>query len=378
MKISMYSVVCAIVLSSVYFSILCMIRSRTGIRKKSQATIFVFLYLFGFLRLLFPIDFVFTRGIRLEGIFSVVWKFFFDRRMIFSGIRISIIEGIVLVVFLISLGRLLFLIKEYRKITACLKMLSCICDSEYQEIAENIQETLGLRNISVVKSSLICSPFTTGLFRKYVVLPDLSLTDSEVQYIFLHEFTHIKHRDTLKKMLLEGFRQIFWWIPFSSFLCRDLEQLLEIQCDRDVTASLSTKETVEYMRTFFNVTRKISERKSHSLTVCFALQESGDALIERFKLMAQEDEKLSVVGRCMVIAVLIIVLFSYVLIPMPYHRFNVETTNTEGTIISADNSYLLLQDGRYFLKTIDMPMLEISEEYAAIMIADGVELREKK
>ena len=134
MKISMYSVVCAIVLSSVYFSILCMIRSRTGIRKKSQATIFVFLYLFGFLRLLFPIAFVFTRGIRLEGIFSVVWKFFFDRRMIFSGIRISIIEGIVLVVFLISLGRLLFLIKEYRKITACLKMLSCICPHIGEEL----------------------------------------------------------------------------------------------------------------------------------------------------------------------------------------------------------------------------------------------------
>ena len=69
--------------------------------------------------------------------------------------------------------------------------------------------------------------------------------------------------------------------------------------------------------------------------------------------------------------------FSYIAVPFPYYTFSKEATQTEGVMVSSDNSYLLLQDGKYFLVTIDASMREIPEEYAAIMIADGIKVKEK-
>lgn len=92
------------------------------------------------------------------------------------------------------------------------------------------------------------SAFGVGVLRRYIILPDKTYTDAELHYILLHEYTHFLNHDTAVKLLVTLYCIIFWWNPIVYLLQKDLEQTLELKCDRAIAQTLNAQERTAYLR----------------------------------------------------------------------------------------------------------------------------------
>ena len=378
MRITPYSILSSIVFSSLYLSVLCIMRSRFHFKKKSQVTVFSALYLFGFLRLLLPLEFAFTNGIPLHGVFSAVWKVLFMSRGRIFGLEFSIIDGVAAVMLLISLIRLLYFMKKNRLAEMYMEMHFTVPLEELGSVFRELSSEFGDIDAEIVFCDVICSPFTTGLLHKKIVLPNIELTDEELLCILRHELMHIRRHDLFKKWLLTFFRFIFWWIPFHSFLCRDMEQLMEIHCDNQVTEGLSVRERAAYMRTFFNVTRKISlSRQEDTVSMCFVLQEEHEAIIERFQMMAEGSAKKPSALKFLILLALFVVFVTYMVVPLPKIEPVGSDYGENSLIIEADSTYVLLKEEQYYMVSPGMEPVPLESEEAQCLIANGFVLKEK-
>lgn len=378
MRITPYSILSSIVFSSLYLSVLCIMRSRFRFKNRSQVSVFSVLYLFGFLRLLLPIDFNFTKGIQLEGVFSAVWKVLFMTRFRMFGIKISIIDGVAAVMLLISLIRLLYFMKKNRLAEMYMEMHFTVPLEELGTVFRELSSEFGDIDAEIIFCDVICSPFTTGLLHKKIVLPNIELTDEELLCILRHELMHIRRHDLLKKWLLTFFRFIFWWIPFHSFLCRDMEQLMEIHCDNQVTEGLSVRERAAYMKTFFNVTRKISlSRQADTVSMCFVLQEEHEAIIERFQMMAEGSAKKPSALKFLILLGFFVVSATYMVLPIAKLEPVSSDYGQNSLIIEADSTYVLLKEEQYYMVSPGMEPVPLESEEAQCLIANGFVLKEE-
>lgn len=375
MRISPYSIIASIVLCSIYLSIICLIRKRFRLTKKSHVTTFYVLYLLGFVRLLLPIDFSFTKGIPIKGYFSKIWKILFGDRITIGMFEISIIDIMIGLIGVISCIRIIRFVHHYKKENDLFKILDKYDSEQIKIVLEEIERNISrMPSFSIVKCSFVNMPSVIGLFKKYIILPDLDFTNDELYFVLLHEIVHICRYDLVKKTLIGLFRCIFWWIPFSSFVAKDIEQMMEINCDRTVFEYLSEQEKSSYMRTLLNCLRRATICKSSKISsLAFALKENQEAVLERFKIMTASINSRKY-SKFVIICGFIWVVVSYLYAPMPCYDYVAE--NMVGTIINAENTYILYENGKYYFVSKDISMLEIPSEHVEIMLTDGIPLRE--
>lgn len=89
-------------------------------------------------------------------------------------------------------------------------------------------------------------PFTAGIFKPVIYLPDRGYQEKDLQYILRHELTHCAGRDTLIKLLFVFVNAIHWFNPLAWFMKALVNQDLELACDEKVLADTSRKERGEY------------------------------------------------------------------------------------------------------------------------------------
>lgn len=378
MKISPYSLLSSVVFSSLYLSALCIFRSRFRFKKKSHVTIFSILYLFGFLRLFLPIDFTFTKGIQLEGVFSHVWKYLFAKMYRVFEWEFYLIEIVLFVMIFFSVFRIFYFIKGNRIATAYMNIHLSAAPKSLEPVFEKVRSEFPKIEAEIVFSEVIGSPFTTGLLHKKIVIPDMDLTEMELECILRHEFTHIKRHDLMKKWFLSFFGIVFWWIPFNSFLCRDIEQLMEIHCDNQATSGLSMQEKALYMRNFFNITKKISlSRSADTVSMCFILQENHDAVMERFKIMANSSKGNFLTMGCYTLLAVFLLFATYMIAAIP----KIEPSNSDygenSIVLETDVTYVLFKDNAYYMISSDMEPIPLEPEEAECLIINGFILKEE-
>lgn len=192
-----------------------------------------------------------------------------------------------------------------------------------------------------------------GVFRKMILLPEKEYTDEELYYILLHEYTHFRHGDTCTKMLLRIFCCIFWWNPFGKLLERDVDRILEINCDRSVTKEMSKASVVAYLETIIHTIKETDSQKGRmQTTVGTALfhQDANDEILERFQLLVkgQADEKNK--GHRFhkgLVLLVILLLFSYTFEIQPSFE-PPESDMEEGIELTRYNTFLIdYGDGTY-------------------------------
>lgn len=96
-----------------------------------------------------------------------------------------------------------------------------------------------LRNITIGCSEYISSPMTYGIFRPVILLPantDWS-DESTLEYVLEHEFIHIRHFDTMTKIIFTAILCIHWFNPFVWLMHILLNRDLELICDESVVSS---------------------------------------------------------------------------------------------------------------------------------------------
>ncbi|MBE6724290.1 MAG: hypothetical protein E7576_03680 [Ruminococcaceae bacterium] len=92
------------------------------------------------------------------------------------------------------------------------------------------------RKIEVRRSDRIGSPLTYGVLHPVILLPsDTDLTDTKrLEFILAHELTHIRHFDSLTKLLLALAVSLHWFNPAVWVLYRFFNRDMELACDEAV------------------------------------------------------------------------------------------------------------------------------------------------
>ena len=94
-------------------------------------------------------------------------------------------------------------------------------------------------------ASALGAPFTFGVFRRYVVVPD-DLVGEDAEMLLMHELCHCKRRDALFRLILSVVSALYWfYLPILPFV-RTLFSVCEEACDEQVTADQSGEERAAY------------------------------------------------------------------------------------------------------------------------------------
>ena len=113
-------------------------------------------------------------------------------------------------------------------------------------------------NFGLLVSSSISRPYTAGLFRPAIYLPDIELPEESWRTILRHEVQHIRSHDEVKKLFFLAIQALFWWNPLAHISRKEIDTILELQCDAKVTVGMSKEEVDAY----FDLLKTLKERKA--------------------------------------------------------------------------------------------------------------------
>lgn len=78
------------------------------------------------------------------------------------------------------------------------------------------------------------TPMLVGLLRPQLILPELELSQEELEGVFSHELTHWRHRDLWIKWLAALAVCVHWFNPAARLLAERLDRDCELYCDQTV------------------------------------------------------------------------------------------------------------------------------------------------
>ncbi len=139
-------------------------------------------------------------------------------------------------------------------------------DEGLHKTATNIAADLGLKNIPKIRLIKSDGPFTMGILKNIIFLPDEELFEKDMYYILKHELTHCRERDILWKLLLLTVNVIHWFNPLVWLLRRLAENDMEQVCDEGVLKNATKEERSEYSEVIMAWVEKNGQPKSPAAT----------------------------------------------------------------------------------------------------------------
>lgn len=110
-------------------------------------------------------------------------------------------------------------------------------DSETEQRFRTLKDTLGIRRpVTLLISPMVDSPFTWGITRTRIALPELFAlwSPDELEMILTHELEHIRRHDAQAVFVSRLFLALNWINPFAWIANRQAVQLREEACDQSV------------------------------------------------------------------------------------------------------------------------------------------------
>ena len=104
---------------------------------------------------------------------------------------------------------------------------------------------------NVYLSEKVLGPAVYGVIRPKIILPS-SYARKELDFILLHERTHIKRLDNLWRLLGFVVATVHWFNPLSWVFLRCFLSDLELACDESALRKASEEERKEYARTLLD------------------------------------------------------------------------------------------------------------------------------
>lgn len=172
-------------------------------------------------------------------------------------------------IFLLAIGVLLLLFAG----AVYLKYYIRFKDSKVfeNELCYEIIEKEDLRRKVVVKTNNnIKSPLTYGIMKPVILLPTglINYSNEELEFILLHELTHIKKFDQLYKILLVLVLCIHWFNPLVWIMCFVANKDIELLCDASVMMKTQNLKKREYASML--ITMADNKRKQAMVMSCFS------------------------------------------------------------------------------------------------------------
>ncbi len=346
MQITIFSLLMSVICSSivVVFNYLC--RKKQFFIRQIGITNILFLYLASVLRMVIPYKFSFTRVIPPSGALNYFYKESSAGKT--GAAQISSVAVLAAVWLTVSVALLIRFILRYRK---ALKEVESyvVCEDEQCRRVYNRVLNKSRRELSVTvrRSSHVVIPMGVGIFRKSIILPEETYSDSELYYILRHEYTHFQNRDLIIKIFIHIYGCVFWWNPVVYLLKRDLSQILEIKCDLDVTDKLGSRDRAEYLTTIVRMLKNAEAKRQEKLfcgATAFVTRNSQSEVVERFRIVSagnickRKGKVFS--GVCFLVFGLFLFLsYSFVIQPDYEAAENHGTMGEDASKTGADNAY---------------------------------------
>ena len=168
-----------------------------------------------------------------------------------SAIRKPVTTGMVMTVVWIG-GTVVFLVYYFvLHFVWCRKTYgnSFVCDNKnVLEIVKISAESLGLSKIPAVRiiRNGTGSPFTVGMWKNTIFLPDEEYAERDLYYILKHELVHCKNRDIWIKCIMLCVNALHWFNPLVWLIRMMMNQDMEMICDEEVIRGGTKEERREY------------------------------------------------------------------------------------------------------------------------------------
>jgi len=119
----------------------------------------------------------------------------------------------------------------------------------YEELLERCKRRLGVRRrVRVVLQSHVGTPALMGLLRPVILLPEYAagMSDARLEYVILHELSHLKRGDGLVNALLLALRAVYWFNPLVWLLLKFVREDMELANDAAVLRGMGQEARKEY------------------------------------------------------------------------------------------------------------------------------------
>lgn len=115
--------------------------------------------------------------------------------------------------------------------------------------------------IEIRQSGFITSPLTYGLFKPIIMLPKTMdwTKETELEYIFMHEYIHIRRRDFLWKLIVAVCLCLHWFNPLVWLMYSFFQRDMELSCDEEVLKRLGEEGRTGYALTLLSLEEKRAE-----------------------------------------------------------------------------------------------------------------------
>lgn len=250
------------------------------------------LYILYILRMILPFDFGFGISVSMPESFSLIYGLIVLHTYNIFWIEVSIATIICVIWLSVAIWRIFLLVRRYLAIGKIIDVYKPETTPEIITALKKAERHIGRKiNAEIFKSTLFRYPMAFGIFRKRIILPAREYADYELEYIFTHELTHIRHYDLEIKMLIQLLCCMFWWNPLVYFMKKDLNHLLEIRCDSFAAASMNSQEKSLYLNTIIQSMKYAASRENDFNYIMATLVDSTDEknILERFQLVCEND-----------------------------------------------------------------------------------------
>ncbi len=178
-------------------------------------------------------------------------------------------------------------------------------DREEQKILETVCKSNHLHTPpALLIAPGIHSPAAFGLFRRYIVLPDIGFTENGLTGTLAHEVTHCKRGDLYIKFVALLARSLHWFNPLVHVAAFRCEMEMELSCDESVLRGCDDETRTAYGEVMLDIIRRC-RRNRGALTTHFNPRKT--AVTARFKNILYGSGKnrgYALIGICVVLCLL--------------------------------------------------------------------------
>lgn len=117
----------------------------------------------------------------------------------------------------------------------------------FDEIRKKGRDKADMR---LIFSDIFTQPFTTGIIKRYIVIPmslESSLSKEEIWLMLKHEITHIRRNDVPFKIFIEVLNCIHWFNPLFYFMKYRLDMWIEMGCDEKLNEGFTEEARNSYI-----------------------------------------------------------------------------------------------------------------------------------
>jgi beta-lactamase regulating signal transducer with metallopeptidase domain len=185
------------------------------------------------------------------------------------------------------------------------------------------------KKIEIIQNENISSPFILGILKGKIYLPNIKFSEEEFEYIISHEINHFLSKDSLKKVLIQSIKHLFWWNPLVHLFANNFNQILEIQCDLNTTFNFSKEDKIKYLESITKIIRKCIKTNIESVKYVtapsFVQIEELDSLKQRFRIVLNYRPKrdiFKIFNILLYVSALFLFISSYFIIIQPDYKPN--------------------------------------------------------